>query len=125
MTLYRMMKAAADGLPEVGDTFAKLGVRPARSGTKGDVKAANPIDLVRPGEGGMSVGADSPDNLLSHMRPPKNKYPIWEIDAADLGAGLIATAAGPPHYVVEPGHEMTLDEFQSLLASTRSRWNRI
>ena len=120
-----MMKAAADGKPEVGDTFAKLGVRPARLGAKGDVKAANPTDLVRPGEGGMSVGVDSPDNLLPHIRPPKNKHPIWEIDDAELGKGLIATAAGPPHYVVEPADEMTMDELQALLASTRDRWVRV
>jgi hypothetical protein len=122
MKLFRMMKAAADGLPEAGETFAKLGVRPARPGAKGDVKAANQTDLVRPGEGGMSVAADSVTNLLPHMRPPKARFPIWEIDSADLGEGLIPMPAGPPNYVIEPAREMTLDELQTLLAATGGRW---
>ena len=120
-----MMKAAADGLPDVGDTFGKLGVRPTRPGAGGDVPAANPSDLVRPGEGGMSVAADSPNNLPAHMRPPKARHPVWEIDDADLGAGLVAAAAGPPHYHIEPDREMTLAELQSLFAATRSRWARV
>jgi len=123
--LYRMMKTATDGLPEVGDTFAKLGVRPTIVGRGGDVRATNPSDLVRPGEGGMSVAAASPDTLPGLMRPSARKHPVWEIDASDLGEGLIASAAGPPHYHVEPDREMTLDELQTLLAATRTRWVRV
>lgn len=125
MKLYRMMKAAADGMPEAGNTFAKLGVRPTIVSRGGDVRATNPTDLVRPGEGGMSVAADSPDNLPGLMRPSARKHPVWEIDTADLGEGLIASAAGPPHYHIEPGREMTLAELQALLAATRTRWVRI
>src|SRR5262245_50629772 len=120
-----MMKTAADGLPDVGDTFGKLGVRPARPGAKGDVPAVNPSDLVGPGLGGMSVAADSPDNLPAHMRPPLARHPVWEIDTADLGAGLLASPAGPPHHHVEAAREMTLDELQTLLAATRTRWVRV
>jgi len=85
-----MMKAAADGLPELGDTFARLGVRPSSLGRRGDVRAVNPGDLVQPRDGGMSVAADSPDHLPVHMQPANARFPIWEIDAAELGEGLIA-----------------------------------
>jgi hypothetical protein len=123
--LYRMMKAAADGMPETGDTFAKLGIRPARPGRRGDILASDPVDVVRPGKGGMSVAADAVDDLPTHMRPPRAQFPIWEIDTAELGEGLLATPAGPPHYVVEPAHEMTLAEMQFLLAATRDRWRQV
>jgi hypothetical protein len=73
----------------------------------------------------MSVAVDSSGNLPPFMRPPKAAHPVWEIDAADLGEGLIAAAAGPPHYHVEPAREMTLDEFQQLLAGTRGKWVRV
>jgi hypothetical protein len=119
------MKAARDGLPEVGDTFAKLGVRPTIVGRQGDVSATNPSDLVRPGEGGMAVAADSPSNLPKHKRSPAAKHPVWEIDSRDLGQGLVAAPAGPPHYQIEPDREMTLDELQGFLAATRNRWVRI
>jgi hypothetical protein len=60
-----------------------------------------------------------------HMRAPKGKFPVWEIDTAELGEALIATAAGPSHYVVEPSREMSLDELQLHLAATRGRWVRV
>jgi hypothetical protein len=120
--LYRMMKAAADGLPDPGEAFARLGVRPHQPPRRGDVRATDPADLVRPGDGGMSVAADSPNNLPARMRPPLAQYPVWEIDTADLGDGLMAQPAGPPHYHVEPAREMTLAELQALLAATRTRW---
>lgn len=89
------------------------------------MRASAPSDLVRPGQGGMSVAADSPDNLPGHMKPPKACFPLWELDDADLGAGLVGCAAGPPHYQIEPDREMTLKELQDLLAATRTRWVRV
>jgi hypothetical protein len=120
-----MMKEAADGLPETGEVFARLGARPTQPGRRGDVPAANPTDLVRPGAGGVSVAADSPDNLPTHMQPQHARYPVWEIDSADLGDGLDVADAGAPHHHVEAGREMTFAEFQALLAGTRTRWVRV
>ena len=120
-----MMKAGADGMPEVGDAFARLGARPTQPGRRGDVPASSPTDLVQPGGGGVSVAADSPGNLPGHMQPQHARYPVWEIDAAELGEGLVVAEAGPPHHHVEVGREMTLAEFQSLLAGTRARWVRV
>jgi hypothetical protein len=125
MKFYRMMRAADDGLPQVGDTFARLGVRPNRPGQKYDVPAAGPTDPVRPGDGGLSVFAGPPDDLPAHLKPPAARFPLWEIDDADLGPGLAAVQAGPPHYHVEARHTMTLAEFQAALAATRGCWVRI
>jgi hypothetical protein len=123
--LYRMMKEAADGLPLVGDKFARLGVRPFRPGHRFDVPAVDPDDPVRPGEGGLSVFAGPPESLPAGLRPPKARDPLWEIDDADLGVGLKAVPAGPPHYVIEPDVETTLAAFQTLLSATRARWIRV
>jgi hypothetical protein len=120
-----MMKEADDGLPEVGDRFGMLGVRPTRSGRRGDVPASVPSDLVRPGGGGLSVFEGPPTNLPPQMRPPIAQHPLWEIDDADLPTGLLAQDAGRPHYHIEPAAEMRLDIYQRLLAATRDRWIRV
>src|SRR5436309_1787805 len=71
-----MMKAAADGLPEVGTKFGMLGVRPkdpANPKKRFDVSAAAPTDTVSPGEG-MSVDAEEAlfgalDGLTGYCHP--------------------------------------------------------
>jgi hypothetical protein len=123
--LYRMMRIAADGLPEVGDTFAKLGVRPIRPGKKYDVPVAALDGLVGPNSGGMSVFAGPVAALPDSLRPPNARFPLWEIDTADLGIGLVLVAAGPPHYWIAAANLITLAEYQGLLAATRLRWVRI
>lgn len=125
MKLYRMMRMAADGLPEAGDRFGMLGVRPTRPGRRGDVSAAAPSDIVRKGGGGLSVFEGPLDNLPPQMKPPIAQHPVWEIDTADLGEGIISLPAGSPHYHIEPAREMTLAEYQALLAATRPRWVRV
>jgi hypothetical protein len=125
MKLYRMMKAAADGSPGTGDRFGMLGVRPTRPGRRGDVSAVGPSDLVRTGGGGLSVFEGPLDNLPPQMKPPIAQHPVWEIDSADLVEGIISLPAGPPHYHVEPAREMTLAEYQALLAATRTWWSQV
>lgn len=125
MKLYRMMREAADGRPEVGDTFATLGVRPIRPRGTPDVPAVDPGDVVRSGTGGLSVFAGPVAALPVRLRPPNTQFPLWEIDAADLGPGLRAVPAGPPHYLVEPDRDVTLAELQALLAATRNHWQRV
>jgi hypothetical protein len=123
--LYRVMREAAGGRPEVGDGFAQLGVRPVRPYRKADVPAADPGDPVRPGDGGLSVYAGSVAALPPALQPGKAKFPVWEIDTADLGPGLRAVPAGPPHYQIEPDRDTTLAELQAALPATRDRWARV
>jgi hypothetical protein len=120
--LYRIMKAAADGLPEVGTKFGMLGVRPrdpTNPKRRFDVRATASTDIVSPGDG-MSVNAD-PAALI----PPDDEFLVWVIDEADIGPDLAVSPAKPQHYHVGPSHDMTLAELQQLLAGTRDRWQRV
>ena len=123
MKVYRVMKAAADGLPEVGTRFGQLGVRPkdpANAKRRFDVPAAAATDPVAPGDGGLSVNADP-----TAVRPPDDDFVLWAIDTTALGPDLRLTPAGPPHFHVEPTAATTLAEFQTRLADTRTRWERV
>lgn len=121
--LYRSMKVGSDGQPELGPTARTLGARPGI-----DI----PVDangLVRGGEGGVSVAPDSPGNLPTHRRPPKNggtgKAPIWELSVASLGHELVYREdplMRGVHGFVEPAVVMSFEEYESALAATRPTW---
>jgi hypothetical protein len=120
--LYRMMKAAADGLPEVGTKFGMLGVRPRdpkNPKKRFDVPATAPTDTVQPSDG-ISVNSDP--NALT---PPDDEFLLWVIEDTDLGPDLKTSEAGPPHYHVGPSHDMTLAELQQALAGTRDYWQQV
>ena len=125
MKLYRAMREAADGLPEVGPTARTLGVRPGGS-TKSDVAAINDQDPVAPGGGGMSTAPDDPRHLIRFRRPPSlggtGDDPVWIIDVNDLDPDLAVHLDTPKHAVDEPIRPMTLQSFQAALARTRDRW---
>lgn len=117
------MKATSDGYPETGPTARTLGVRP---------RIDIPIGaggLVVDGEGGMSVAPASPENLPAHRRPPEHggsgKDPIWELDAADLGAELVYREdplMTGLHGFVEPVLPTTFDAYESAVLATRRAW---
>lgn len=129
MKLYRAMKMAADGLPEVGPTARTLGVRPADKAPHNDVQVSSPDDAVTPGVGGMSVAPNDPANLPDNRRPPAlggfGKDPIWEIDDAELGAELTYRPDTQTHGLVDVAREMTLAEYEQVLAATRGKWRRV
>jgi hypothetical protein len=121
------MKAAADGLPEVGSTARTLGVRP---GTDIGVDGAG---MVHSGTGGMSVTPDDPMGLPDHRRPPEcgggtGRDPVFRILRSALGPDLSyrADPANPTgHGFVEPARTMSIDDYQGALAATRGRWERV
>ena len=120
MKLYRKMFAAADGRPAVGDGRNMLGVRPANPARKGqaaDVKAVAGTDPVRPGEGLSAY--DDPSEI-----PPQVAGEVWVIETDDLPAQLCPLQRGKNkrHVHIEPAVEVTLDQLQGLLASTREMW---
>ncbi len=129
MKLYRAMKVAADGLPEVGPTARTLGVRPADEAPHNDVQATAPTDVVIPGAGGMSVAPNDPANLPANRRPAalggSGKDPVWEIDDAELGVELSHRQDSQMHGLVEVAREMTLAEYEQALAATRGKWRRV
>jgi hypothetical protein len=118
--LYRKMEADIDGMPVVGSDRNMLGVRPrdpARPGWRSDVRAAAAADPVGPGEG-LSV-FNAADAISPHMGGQ-----LYSIEADDLPTGLVAAQRGrnSAHYQIEPNRDMTLAEFQELLADTRDLW---
>jgi len=121
--LYRSMRVAEDGLPELGRSARTLGVRP-----RIDV-LVDANGLVRGGIGGMSVAPDSPMRLPAHRRPHEfagtGKDPIWELDTGSLGECL-RYREDPlmpgEHGFLEPGSPMSLERYESALHSTRRAW---
>lgn len=123
MKLYRKFRIAADGKPIVGTLFGMLGVRPAYPAypkRRFDVPAILGSDVVRPGGGGLSVSTDP-----AGIRIQAADLFLFEIDGAGLRPGLTNVPAGDPHRLIEPAYDMTLDEFQDLLAQTRDSWIRV
>ncbi|HEX9679788.1 MAG TPA: RHS repeat-associated core domain-containing protein, partial [Candidatus Saccharimonadales bacterium] len=120
--LYRSMKKANDGLPEVGSSGRTLGVRPQ------DIPVEN--GMVRPNTGGMSVSPNSPHNLPPHRRPPEfggtGKDPVFCIESSCLSDGLqYRPDPNNPtgHGFIEPSREMSSEEYQKLLGETRPLWS--
>src|SRR5438552_602992 len=111
MRLYRSMREAPDGLPEVGPSGRLLGVRPGNATTP-DVLAVAASDLVQPGQGGMSVALNDPMSLQKHRRPVSlggiGRDPVWYIEAKDLSADLNFRQDSISHGLIEPSHAMPL-----------------
>src|SRR5687767_4379168 len=110
--LFRSMRSAAGGGPKIEPAARGLGVRPGI-----DVVATAADELVRPGEGGISIAPDDPKHLPVHRRPPSlhgtGSDPVWWIEEGDLGPDLVyrPDPARAGHGFVEPAREMILQEF--------------
>ena len=123
--LFRGMKENANGMPEIGESSRCLGVRPGF-----DVPVTDPGDLVRSGQGGMSVSPDDPQSLPYFRRPPAlggtSKDPVWRIMDVELGPDLRyrPDPARAGHGFVEPSRSMTLAEYRRALALTQSSWQK-
>ncbi len=131
MKLYRAMKMAADGLPEVGRSKRMLGVRTGTMKPNNDVHAVSDSDLVIPGIGGMSAAPNDPMNLPVFLRPSEfggsGKDPVWELDEADLSVGLVYRRDKPTHGMIEPapGATTTLAEYEAAIHATRGNWRLV
>ncbi len=127
LPLFRGMREAADGSPQIGPTSRSLGARPGI-----DIPAQQPGDAVVPGQGGVSVSPHDPANLPIHRRPQnlggRGNDPVWSIDVNDLGPDLVYRPDPDDparHGFLEPSHPMTLQEYQQALALLRSRWQKV
>lgn len=131
MKLFRSMKVAADGMPEVGQTARTLGVRRGDQAPTNDVEAVAAGDPLPPATGGMSVAPDNPTNLPKARRPAEygglGKDPVWVIDSGDLPPVLEFRQDTPTHGLVEPAANtvLTLAEYEAALASTRGQWQLV
>ena len=125
-TMFRAMKAEADGLPKAGRSGRELGVRidgPARDLVVG-------LDgTVEPGTGGMSVALDTAQNLPKPRLPRslggEGRDPVFTMLAAEVPRTLLLRPDRYPHALVEPGRRCPLPDFESDLASTRSLWSKV
>lgn len=126
------MKAAADGLPVVGDTGTTLGARPERENAPADTEI-HADGTVRPYAGGMSTSPPPVTNLQPHRRPKKHGgrgkgIEVFELDTDDLPDELRARPdPGAPerHVLIEPSRAMGFEEYQRALHSTRVLWRQL
>jgi len=131
--IYRVM-AAEGNLPMLGQTATTLGVR-----VPGDI-APDAAGHVRPGTGGMSVSpavADLPPHRiprrLRHLAPDaagKDAHFVWSMgegafvfSPVDIGLQLRPDPNNRSHGFVEPDQTMLLENYQSALHATQSRWS--
>lgn len=126
------MAEDADGLPQVGRSARKLGVRTPADvavGVDPDVSASAPGDVITPAGGGLSTAPDTPMNLIPLRRPRsmggKSNDPVWEIDVADLGSDLAISQDKPTHVLIVPARPMSLAEYERALALIRDRWTKV
>lgn len=132
--IYRAMVEDTDGMPMLGLTSLKLGVRMG-------------IDIVpdqagmvyrpafRPGEpNGLSCSPTIQD-LPAFALPVEwggtnRKAVVWRIEASDLGAELIAgedTVLQRPerHIPIGPSGPMLFDDYLRAIQATRAKWTKI
>lgn len=137
-TVFRSMKAAADGLPVVGDGSKELGVR-VPPNPHADVEVDPNTNLVVLNQKGMSVAANW-RNLLPHLIPARLSAMVPKARGADdlkcfrVGDGPFAPGviANGLELVLKPGETdlgnmvpsaaVTVSQFQADLAATRTQW---
>lgn len=126
--LFRSMKHESE-LPLVGTDGFTLGARP-----KIDVSYSKD-GLVKPSKNGMST-FDNPGNIPHHLRPEylgngatgSAELAIFQINRSQLNCNELEVTPSfneRGHYQVCPSRLMSLDEYQSKLADTRSKWGKI
>jgi hypothetical protein len=123
--VYRGMQTGEDGLPVIGRSPKQLGVRV--DGDNVDVNVT-PNGTVMPGEG-ASVNT-SPRGMPTHRRPPgfggtAKNTDMYCIDTCGLPKGLVFQPDHGTHGVLGPAFEMPLSQYEELLASTQSLWQRV
>lgn len=132
--IFRVMTLAHDGLPAVGATRCKLGVRIL--GENADI-SVDSAGNVHPNTEGMSV-SPSLETLPRHLVPRKlkNRYPgargnngdqCWQIGEGvflkgPLTADLVLVPETGSHGFVEPARTMSIESYQQALANTRTDW---
>lgn len=123
--IFRSMKHDGEDMPLCGPSSRCLGAR-----LHGDVMITDD-GYVDPETGGMSVAIGEIGHLPRHRRPKEEggfgEDPVWWIDSEDLPDTLKfrPDPRNPSrHGFVEPIERMTLDEYQTALATSRGFWSR-
>jgi hypothetical protein len=132
--IYRAMIEDEDGMPMLGLTALKLGVR------KGVDIVPDQKDFVyrpafRPDEpNGLSCSPTVQDipvfALPLDWGGSNGKTVVWRIEPSDLGTELVAREDTPPqrkgrHISVGPAAAMLFDDYLRLVQATRSKWKKV
>lgn len=122
-SLYRAMKADAQGCPVCEPSARGLGLR-----VPVDI-ALGPDALCRPASGGLSVAPDSPLHLPQHRRPVQlggtGRDPVFSTEAEALPLTLAYRPdprAASQHGFIEPARPVSLEALQRDLCQTASLW---
>ncbi|MFT5431746.1 MAG: hypothetical protein ACI9OJ_002444 [Myxococcota bacterium] len=123
--MYRAMKAALDGRPELDATARTLGARPGR-----DI-VVEESGFVRPGPNGMSVTLDEPRRLPRHRRPRslggEGRDPLFRMCSKTLLPSSLVLRRDEDrpetlHGMLTPAEQCRFTEYQTALHSTRPHW---
>ena len=119
INLFRGMRAAPDGFPELGETAKTLGVRPNT-----DIPVVN--GAVGPGTGGMSVNT-AVEGVPLFRKPPAlggtgKDVSVFTIRSEDFDSRLQVVQDSKTHGTVEPTGNMSYDAYRQLLEESRLRW---
>lgn len=122
--LFRTMRAARDGFPEVGRTRRTLGVKVCPAGVVPADPADSDVypdanDRVEPGRG-MSVAVGDPRGLPKHRRPPalggESRDPLFALRIRAIPASLRLHEDHALHPLVEPQSPCLLADYEAALA---------
>ncbi len=132
--IYRAMIEDTDGMPMLGLTALKLGVRIGID-TIADQTGMVYRPAFRPDEpNGLSCSPTIPDlpafALPVEWAGTNRKTVVWRIEASELGAELVAQEDTPPqrigrHISVGPSGPMLFDDYLRAVQTTRSRWKKV
>jgi hypothetical protein len=132
--IYRAMREDADSMPMLGTSAETLGIRRNKDIIQ-DQSGMVSRPSFQPGKAsGLSCAPaiqDLPGFSLPRAWGGTNpRTVIWRIDAADLGADLVASEDGDPtrtrrHLSIGPARLMSFDEFVRQINSTRSKWKKV
>lgn len=132
--IYRAMIEDKDGMPMLGLTALKLGVRPGIAIVP-DQTGMVYRPAFRPDEpNGLSCSPTIQDlpafALPVEWSGTNKKSVVWRIEASDLGAGLVAREDTSPqsngrHSSVGPSGPMLFADFFRAIQAMRSRWKKM
>jgi hypothetical protein len=132
--IYRAMIEDKDGMPMLGLTALKLGVR-AGIDIVPDQKGMVSRPAFRPDEPNGLSCAPSIQDLPAFVLPVEwggtnRKAVVWRIETPDLGAELVAQEDSSPqrkgrHISVGPTGTMLFGDYLRAIQATRSKWKKM
>jgi hypothetical protein len=132
--IYRAMLEGDDGMPVLGTSAETLGIRKSKDIMPDALGIVHRPNFAPRQANGLSCAPtiqDLPLFVIPRIWGGKNKRTvIWRIDPTDLGPGLIAAEDSDParpmrHISIGPAQTMPVDDFVTLIESTRPKWQRL